>query len=64
MTRRARFTKSEMDRLFSAAKSSGVHVRIVPTRDSLIIETIDVEREAVAPIPRGLRVLEAKDIIL
>lgn len=63
MTRRARFTKSEMDRLFSAAKRNGVHVRIVPTKDSLVIETIDAEQEEVQPA-RGLRIVEGKDIIL
>ena len=63
MTRRARFTQSEMDRLFGAAKRNGVHVRIVPTKDGLIIETIETEQKPTS-LPRGLRDIEGKDIIL
>ena len=63
MSKRARFTRSELDRLFSAAKSNGVNIRIVPTQDSLTIETIEA-KPAETKAPRGLRVVEGKDIIL
>jgi hypothetical protein len=63
MTRRARFTQSELDRLFGAAKKNGLRVRIVSTRDSITIETLEAEQE-ITTTPRGLRVLEGKDIIL
>ncbi|GLS18137.1 hypothetical protein GCM10007874_11530 [Labrys miyagiensis] len=64
MPRRARFTQAEINRIFGAAKSAGVHVRIVLTKDGFVVETIDLDKEPAAPTPRGLRVLEAKDIVL
>lgn len=63
MTRRARFTASEMDRLFSAAKRNGVHVRITLTKDGSTIETVEPDPEIVAR-KRKAALAEHEDIVL
>lgn len=61
--RKPRFTQVEMVRLLKAIDQAGISAIIEVTDDAVRIVP-NAEKLKAEPLPRGLRIVEGKDIIL